>query len=75
MAEIVDPDPMLAVGAVSEARRASLQVGQQVEVRFIDNTKAAGEVNFVSLSADTATRTYRVEARMAKSRRDDRRTA
>ncbi len=64
VADIVDPDPMLAVGAVSEARRASLNVGQQVEVRFIDNTKAAGEVNFVSLSAETATRTYRVEARM-----------
>ncbi len=64
VAEIVDPDPMLAVGAVSEARRSSLQVGQEAIVRFIDNSKVTGKVNFVSLSADTATRTYRVEARM-----------
>jgi multidrug efflux system membrane fusion protein len=64
IAEIVDPDPMLAVGAVSEARRSSIQVGQDAAVRFIDNSKVDAKVNFVSLSADTATRTYRVEARM-----------
>ena len=64
VAEIVDPDPMLAVGAVSEARRSSLKAGEDATVRFIDNSTVAGKVNFVSLSADTATRTYRVEATM-----------
>lgn len=64
IAEIVDPDPMLAVGAVSEARRSSVKVGQGATVRFIDNSKVEAKVNFVSLSAETATRTYRVEARM-----------
>jgi multidrug efflux system membrane fusion protein len=64
IAEIVDPDPMLAVGAVSESRRASLVTGQSAEVRFIDGTKAAGTVDFVGLSADKATRTYPVEVRM-----------
>ncbi len=64
VAEVVDPNPMLAVGAVSEARRSSLKVGQNATVRFIDNSKVAGKVNFVSLSADTATRTYRVETTM-----------
>ncbi len=65
VAEIVDPDPMLAVGAVSEARRSSLEVGQSAEVRFIDGTRVLGTVDFVGLSADKATRTYPVEARMA----------
>ncbi len=64
IAEIVDPDPMLAVGAVSEARRASVKAGQDATVRFIDNSKVTGKVTFVSLSADAATRTYRVETRM-----------
>ena len=64
IAEIVDPNPMLAVAAVSEARRASVKAGQDASVRFIDNSKTAGKVRFVSLSADTATRTYRVEVRM-----------
>ena len=64
IAEIVDPDPMLAVGSVSEARRASVKAGQDATVRFIDNEKVVGKVTFVSLSADTATRTYRVETLM-----------
>ncbi len=64
IAEIVDPDPMLAIGAVSEARRASVKAGQDATVRFIDNSRVTGKVSFVSLSADTATRTYRVETRM-----------
>jgi membrane fusion protein, multidrug efflux system len=55
---------MLAVGAVSEARRASLLVGQSADVRFIDGTKASGTVDFVGLSADKATRTYPVEAKL-----------
>jgi len=62
IAEIVDPDPMLAVGSVSEARRTSVRSGQGATIRFIDNSTVNGRVNFVGLSADTATRTYPVEA-------------
>ncbi len=65
VAEIVDPDPMLAVGAISESRRASVQAGQKAEIRFVDGFKVAGDVNFVGLSADVATRTYPVEATIA----------
>lgn len=64
VATIIDPDPMLAVGAVSEARRALLATGQDAQVRFIDNSKVPATVDFVGLSADKATRTYPVEARM-----------
>jgi multidrug efflux system membrane fusion protein len=65
IAEIVGPDPMLAVGAVSEARRAQLKVGQLASVRFIDSSTAAGTVSFIGLSGDKATRTYRVEAKIS----------
>jgi membrane fusion protein, multidrug efflux system len=64
LAVIVDPDPMLAVGQVSEARRASLKEGQAVEVRFIDGKTVPGTVEFVGLSAEQATRTYPVEVTM-----------
>jgi multidrug efflux system membrane fusion protein len=64
IAEVVDPDPMLAVGAVSESRRANLLAGQNAEVRFIDGSKVSGVVDFVGLSADKATRTYPVEVKM-----------
>lgn len=67
IAVVVDPDPMLAVGQVSEARRGSLEKGQAAEVRFIDGSKVAATVRFVGLSADKATRTYPVEAEMANA--------
>jgi multidrug efflux system membrane fusion protein len=62
IADIIGPDPMLAVGAVSEARRGQLQTGQKATVRFIDNSTVSGTVKFIGLSGDKATRTYRVEA-------------
>ena len=65
IAEIVDPDPMLAVGQVSEARRTSVETGQQADIRFIDGVRVLGTINFVGLSADKATRTYPVEATIA----------
>jgi multidrug efflux system membrane fusion protein len=67
VAEIVDPSPMLAVGFVSEARRADLQAGQAASIRFIDDKTVDGSVDFVSLSGEAATRTYRVEAKMANA--------
>jgi multidrug efflux system membrane fusion protein len=64
IAEVIDPDPMLAVGAVSEFRRASLQIGQNATVRFVEGKPVNGTIDFVGLSAEAATRTYKVEARM-----------
>ena len=61
IAEIIDPDPMLAVGAVSERARSQLKVGQKASVRFIDGREVRGSVSYVGLSADKATRTYPVE--------------
>ena len=63
-AVVVDPNPMLAVGAVNESRRTELKAGEPAMVRFIEGRLVAGTVDFVSLSADTATRTYSVEATM-----------
>jgi len=64
IATIVDPDPMLAVGAVSERERGNVRVDQPVSVRFIDGATKTGTVSYVGVSADKATRTYPVQARM-----------
>jgi multidrug efflux system membrane fusion protein len=64
IAEVVGPDPMLAVGAVSERQRGHLVIGENASVRFIDGAVRNGTISFVSLSSDKATRTYTVEARM-----------
>ncbi len=64
IASVVEPDPMLAVGAISEARRIQVSAGQPASVRFIDGKTINAVVSFVSLSAETATRTYPVEAKI-----------
>jgi membrane fusion protein, multidrug efflux system len=64
VATIIDPDPMLAVGAVGELHRASLKNGQDVTVRFVEGPTADGKISFVGLSAEAATRTYKVEAKL-----------
>jgi multidrug efflux system membrane fusion protein len=65
IAEIINPDPMLAVGSVSEFRRGSLRLGQKVKVRFVEGSPIDGRISFVGLSAEAATRTYKVEALVA----------
>lgn len=67
IAVVVDPDPMLAVGQISEARRASLEIGQAADIRLIDGSIVQGTVDFIGLTADKATRTYPVEATMANA--------
>ena len=42
IAEVIDPDPMLAVGAVTERQRGMLKIGQAVTTRFIDGAKVEG---------------------------------
>lgn len=64
IAEVIDPDPMLAVGAVSERERGYIELGQTASVRFIDGRTQEATVSFVGLTADKATRTYPVEAHM-----------
>jgi multidrug efflux system membrane fusion protein len=64
IASIVDPDPMLAVGSVSERERGSVRVGQTATMRFIDGVTKSGTINYVGVSADKATRTYPVQASM-----------
>jgi multidrug efflux system membrane fusion protein len=67
IAAIVDPDPMLAVGAISERERGNVRVGQAARIRFIDGTTRTGTINYVGVSADRATRTYPVQATMANT--------
>ncbi len=67
IATIVDPDPMLAVGAVTEARRAKIAIGQTAMVRFINGPVVPAKVSFVGLSAEKATRTYPVQAVMTNA--------
>ncbi|MBT5572320.1 MAG: efflux RND transporter periplasmic adaptor subunit [Alphaproteobacteria bacterium] len=60
-ATVVDLDPILIVGNVSERHISLITEGMPGTIRLIDGTTRTGSVRFVASLADPATRTYRVE--------------
>ncbi len=64
---VVDLDPMLLVGQVSERNVSELQPGQTVTGELADGRTVRGPITFIGRQADPATRTYPVEARIANA--------
>lgn len=60
-ATVVDLDPILVVGNVSERQVNQLHEGMPGMIRLIDGTERDGIIRFVGPVADPSTRTYRVE--------------
>jgi multidrug efflux system membrane fusion protein len=61
VAQIVALDPMLAVVEVAERKLAGVKAGEPATIRLVTGQTAEGKVRFVSKSATTGTRTYRVD--------------
>lgn len=61
VATIVDLDPMIAVGQVSERDVADLAIGQTGTMRLPQGDTVTGVIRFISAAADPATRTFRIE--------------
>lgn len=60
-ARIVDLDPMLLVGQVTERNVDRLTVGAPATGRLSTGAEVSGTISFVGYEADPGTRTYRVE--------------
>lgn len=60
-ATIVDLDPILVVGNVSERQVSEIEEGMPGTIRLIDGTERTGLVSFVAPVAEPSTRTYRIE--------------
>jgi len=58
---VVDQDPFLIVGQVSERDVSALTLGSAGIGRLIDGTEVEGTIRFIGTQADPATRTFRVE--------------
>tara|TARA_Y100001970_G_scaffold294166_1_gene447854 strand:- start:735 stop:1628 length:894 start_codon:yes stop_codon:yes gene_type:complete len=67
IAKVVDLDPILAVGFVSERHIESLEVGQLGTVTLVNGQIADGKLRFISAVADRETRTFRVELEIPNS--------
>lgn len=62
---IVDEDPYLVVGEVSERNVAAISVGDRGKVRLLDGAEIEGKVRFIARIANPATRTFRIELEVA----------
>lgn len=60
-ATIIDADPILAIGQVSERDVGKLEIGQEAEVELVAGGTATGRIRYIAPAADSSTRTFRVE--------------
>jgi multidrug efflux system membrane fusion protein len=65
VAEIIAPDPMLAVVELPERRLAGIRVGDQAEIRLVTGETRQGKVRFVARRPGGVTRTFRVDVEFA----------
>jgi multidrug efflux system membrane fusion protein len=63
-ATVIDLDPMLLVGRVSEREVHAVRLGGEAEGRLLSGERVSGTVTFVGKQSDPATRTYPVEVQV-----------
>ncbi|BBK43151.1 hypothetical protein STVA_31710 [Allostella vacuolata] len=61
VATLVDLDPVIVVGHLTEIERARVQMGQTGTARLATGQEATLRVRYLSANADSATRTFRIE--------------
>lgn len=64
-ATIVNSDPMLVTGQVSERDISKLALGMEAKTSLVTGETATGTIRFISQTADAETRTFRVEVELA----------
>ncbi len=58
---LMNADPMLFVGQVSERDIATLSIGQNVGTRLVTGEEVLGKISYIDPVADAKTRTFKVE--------------
>ncbi|RLP25914.1 efflux RND transporter periplasmic adaptor subunit [Mesorhizobium sp. YM1C-6-2] len=61
VATLINLDPLLAIGEVSERDLRYLKPGNTAQIRLVDGTVTEGTLRYVSRDASPATRTFRIE--------------
>jgi multidrug efflux system membrane fusion protein len=61
VATLINLDPLLAIGEVSERELNYLRLGSEAEIRLVDGTDVKGTLRYVSRDATPSTRTFRIE--------------
>lgn len=60
-ATLIDTDPMIITGQVSERDIGSLQTGMTARLELITGESKTGTISYIAPSADAATRTFQVD--------------
>jgi multidrug efflux system membrane fusion protein len=61
VATLINLDPLLAIGEVSERDLKYLKVGNEADIKLADGTMVKGTLRYISRDASSATRTFRIE--------------
>ncbi|WP_027166677.1 efflux RND transporter periplasmic adaptor subunit [Mesorhizobium sp. WSM3224] len=61
VATILKLDPIIARGEISERDLRYLKIGDEADVRLVNDQKVTGTVRYISRDASSQTRTFRVE--------------
>ena len=65
VALIVDDDPILVVGQVSERDVGKLGIGRRGRAELVNGERLVGTIRYIATTAEPATRTFRVELEVA----------
>ncbi|WP_274423303.1 efflux RND transporter periplasmic adaptor subunit [Chelativorans sp. YIM 93263] len=65
VATLLKLDPIIAVGEVSERYLDTVEIGDEAEVRLVNNDVLKGRIRYISRQASAQTRTYRIEVAIA----------
>ncbi len=66
---LIDTDPMLFIGQVSEREIARIETGMDAGVRMVTGEQVIGRISYIAPNSDPKTRTFRVEIEMDNSSR------
>ena len=61
VATLINLDPLLAIGEVSERDLRYLKLGNEAEIQLVDGKTVKGTLRYISRDASSATRTFRIE--------------
>ena len=65
LARIIDEDPFLVIGQISERDIGKIKVGDDARAKLLDGTEINGKIRFIAVIAEPKTRTFRVEIQVA----------
>lgn len=61
VATLINLDPLLAIGEVSERDLRYLKLGDSADIKLVDGKVVKGTLRYISRDASSATRTFRIE--------------